>query len=71
MNNIKLKPMILVFRREGNMWQRQVKDLQGKIIHETKLEPLFPEYDEEYFTNWEKQIKSLPVFNIVDCERFM
>lgn len=70
MNNIRLKPMILVFRQEGDTWQRQVKDLKGNIIYESNLEPLFPEYDEDYFTAWEKQIKKLHWFNIVDCERF-
>lgn len=71
MNNIKLKPMVLIFKRDGNMWNRQVRDLQGNIIYESKPELMFPEYDADYFSAWEKQIKQLKCFNIVDCERFI
>jgi hypothetical protein len=70
--NIQLKPMILVFENHGKTWSKTVKDLHGNVIHTSSGGLLLPEYNnKEYFDDWEAQIRKLPVFNIVDCERFV
>jgi hypothetical protein len=70
--NIQLKPMILVFENHGKTWSKTVKDLNGTVIHTSSGGLLLPEYNnKEYFDQWEAQIRKLPVFNIVDCERFV
>lgn len=70
--NLRIKPMILYFEDHGDTWSKTVKDLHGNIIHQTTGHLLLPENkNQEYFNNWEFQIKSLPVFNIVDCVRFI
>lgn len=70
--NVKLKPMILYFENHGDTWSKVIKDLNGREIHRTDGHLLLPENNNrEHFDDWEKQIKSLPVFNIVDCVRFV
>ena len=70
--NIQLKPMILVFENHGTTWSKTVKDQHGNIIYTSSGGLLLPEYNnKEYFDAWEAQIRELPVFNIVECERFV
>ena len=70
--NVRLKPMILVFENHGSTWSKTVKDQHGNIIYTSSGGLLLPEYNnKEYFDAWEAQIRKLPAFNIVDCERFI
>lgn len=70
--NIQLKPMILVFENHGTTWSKTIKDLHGNVIHTSSGGLLLPEFNnKEFFDEWEAQIRKLPVFNIVDCERFV
>ena len=70
--NIQLKPMILVFENHGTTWSKTIKDQHGNIIYASSGGLLLPENNnKEYFDAWEAQIRKLPMFNIVDCERFV
>jgi hypothetical protein len=69
--NVQLKPMILVFENHGTTWSKTVKDLHGNVIY-TSGGLLLPENNNKtYFDEWEAQIRKIPAFNIVDCERFV
>lgn len=63
--------MILIFENNGSTWSRIIKDTRGNILYEYRGELLLPHMDTEYFDAWEKQVRSIPSFNIVDCVRFM
>ena len=70
--NIQLKPMILIFENHGTTWSKTIKDQHGNIIYASSGGLLLPENNnKEYFDAWEAQIRKLPMFNIVDCERFV
>jgi hypothetical protein len=70
--NVRIKEMILVFENHGTTWSKTVKDLHGNIIHTSSGGLLLPENNNKtYFDEWEAQIRKIPAFNIVDCERFV
>lgn len=68
----RLKPMKLIFRDHGDTWDKIIVDMNGREIFSKKGLKLLPEQRRrEYFDDWERQIKSNPSFNIIDCERFI
>lgn len=70
--NITPKPSKLIFRRNGNVWTKTIQTLEGNVLlHEEN--PITEEsmITEEYFDNWEAMTKGIPVFNIVEVERFI
>lgn len=70
--NIQLKPMRLIFKKNGNTWDKIITDLYGTIIYEQKNLMLFPENEtKEYFDDWENQLKNVPWWNIVEVVRFI
>ena len=70
--NIQIKPMKLIFTRTETHWNKKIIEQANpdnifiNITFEIFDEPTVEEFDE-----WEKQIKSLPTFNIVEVERFI
>lgn len=69
---MKLKDMKLIISRNNDSWDKVITDLNGNIIFEQRGLKLFPEMNnEEYFDNWENQMKNNPNFNIVEVERFI
>jgi hypothetical protein len=70
--NVELKPMKLVISRNENSWDKVITDLDGNIIFEQRGIKLFEEnVNEEYFDDWENQLKNAPWWNIVEVERFI
>jgi hypothetical protein len=70
--NIQLKPMKLIFSRDGDTWNKIIVTLDGTTILEQIGLKLFPEMiNKEYFDGWENQLKNIPTFNIVEVERFI
>jgi hypothetical protein len=69
---MELKQMRLIFLRHGDTWGKIVMDLDGNVIFEKTGLKLSPEHNnQEYFNNWEIQIKNIPHFNIVQVDRFI
>lgn len=69
---MELKPMKLIFLNNGDTWDKVVTDLRGNVILEQRGLKLFSEMNnEEYFDNWETQMRGNPNFNIVEVERFI
>jgi hypothetical protein len=70
--NTQIKPMKLTFSRNGDTWDKIITDIEGNIIFEQRGLILLEEHiTEEYFDNWENQMKGLPIFNITEIERFI
>jgi hypothetical protein len=70
--NIQPKPMKLIFSRNGDTWDKIIVTLDGTTIVEQLGLKLFPEMiNKEYFDEWENQLKNIPIFNIVEVERFI
>ena len=70
--NTQIKPMKLIFSRNGDTWDKIITDIEGNIIFEQRGLILLEEHiTEEYFDNWENQMKGLPIFNITETERFI
>jgi hypothetical protein len=70
--NTQIKPMKLTFSRNGDTWDKIITDIEGNIIFEQRGLILLEEHiTEEYFDNWENQMKGLPIFNITETERFI
>jgi hypothetical protein len=70
--NTQIKPMKLTFSRNGDTWDKIITDIEGNIIFEQRGLILLEEnLTEEYFDNWETQMKGLPSFNITETERFI
>jgi hypothetical protein len=70
--NTQIKPMKLIFSRNGDTWDKIITDIEGNIIFEQRGLILLEEnLTEEYFDNWENQMKGLPIFNITETERFI
>ena len=70
--NVQIKEMVLVFENHGTTWSKTIKDQHGNIIYASSGGLLLPENNnKEYFDAWEAQVRKLPMFNIVDCERFV
>lgn len=68
--DIQIKEMKLIFTRDETHWFKRIEDLQGNTILE-ESNPILEELTSEYFDNWEQMTKSIPVFNIVEVERFL
>ena len=70
--NTQIKPMKLIFSRNGDTWDKIITDLEGNIVFEQRGLVLLEEnINEEYFDNWENQMKGIPAFNIIEIERFI
>jgi hypothetical protein len=69
---ITIKPMKLKFLRNADTWDKVVTDMKDNIIFEQRGIKLFEEnITEEYFNNWENQLRQIPYWNIVEVERFV
>ena len=69
---ITIKPMKLKIINNGDTWDKVVEDLNGNVIFEQRGIVLFEENNnKEYFDDWEKQLKGIPFWNIVEVERFI
>lgn len=71
--NSKLEPMKLTFSRVGNTWNKVVTVIETNhpVISQTGLVLLPGMVTEEYFDNWENQLRENPTLNIVEVERFI
>jgi len=67
---ITLKDMKLIFNINAaeNTWERRVEDLDGNLIWTNGTEILL-EDQRALLDDWETQMRSLPVWNIVEHER--
>jgi len=68
---ITLKDMKLIFNIDasGETWERRVEDMDGNLIW-SREEPLLQAFQEpDMIDAWETQMRSLPVWNIVEHER--
>jgi hypothetical protein len=70
--NTQIKPMKLIFSRDGDTWGKTITDLDGAVIYERLGLILFDyQINKEYFDAWEAQMRAVPVWNIVEVERFI
>jgi hypothetical protein len=70
--NTQIKPMKLTFSRDGDTWGKTITDLDGTVIYERLGLILFDyQINAEYFDDWEAQMRAIPVWNIVEVERFI
>jgi|688.fasta_scaffold544514_1 hypothetical protein len=70
--NTQIKPMKLTFSRDEDTWGKTITDLDGNIIYQRLGLILFDyQINEEYFDGWEAQMRAIPVWNIVEVERFI
>ena len=67
---IRLKDMKLIFNINAveDTWERRVEDLDGNLIWTNGTEILL-EDQRALLDDWETQMRSLPVWNIVEHER--
>ena len=67
---ITLKDMKLIFNINAaeDTWERRVEDLNGNLIWTNGTEILL-EDQRALLDDWETQMRSLPVWNIVEHER--
>lgn len=70
--NTQIKPMKLIFSRDGDTWGKTITDLDGTVIYERLGLILFDyQINKEYFDEWEAQMRAVPFWNIVEVERFI
>lgn len=71
--NTQIKPMKLIFSKDGDTWGKTVFVIEtGDIIIQDLGLKFFPEeMDKTYFDNWQTQMENIPVLNIVEVERFL
>jgi hypothetical protein len=70
--NTQIKPMKLIFSRDGDTWGKTITDLDGTVIYERLGLILFDyQINKEYFDAWETQMRAIPIWNIVEVERFI
>ena len=70
--NITIKPMKLKFLRNEDTWDKVVTDMEDNVIFEQRGIKLFEEnITEDYFNDWENQLRQIPYWNIVEVERFV
>jgi hypothetical protein len=70
--NTQIKPMKLTFSRSGDTWGKTIADLDGNIIYQRLRLILFDyQINKEYFDEWEAQMRAIPVWNIIEVERFI
>lgn len=63
----------LTISRDGNTWNKIVTVIETShpVITQTGLVLLPEMVTEEYFDNWENQLRDNPTLNIVEVERFI
>jgi len=74
MGNLSLPPMKLIMSlNQDNTWNKIVTYISdGSVVSEELNLFLSPDdMDKEYFDAWETQMKAMPIFNIVEIERFI
>ena len=70
--NTQIKPMKLTFSQDGDTGGKTITDLDGNIIYQRLGLILFDyQINKEYFDEWEAQMRAIPVWNIVEVERFI
>jgi hypothetical protein len=69
--NIQLKPSKLIFRRNENTWTKIIQTLEGNVLLQEDNVLFEEDMTEEFFDAWEEMTKKIPVFNIVEVERFI
>lgn len=71
--NTQIKPMKLIFSKDGDTWGKTVFVIEtGDIIIQDLGLKFFPEeMDKTYFDNWQTQMENIPMLNIVEVERFL
>lgn len=71
--NTQIKPMKLIFSKNGDTWGKTVLILEtGDIVIQDLGLKFFPEeMDQAYFNDWQAQMENIPVLNIVEVERFL
>lgn len=60
--------LIFNINASEDTWERRVEDLDGNLIWTNGTEILL-EDQREFLDDWETQMRSLPVWNIVEHER--
>lgn len=71
--NTQIKPMKLIFSKDGDTWGKTVLIIEtGAIVIQDLGLKFFPEeMNEVYFDDWQTQLENLPILNIVEVERFI
>jgi hypothetical protein len=69
--NIELKQMRLIFTIGETTWTRRVETLDGELIWQGTDEVILNDsmVSDETLDEWESQMRSLPVWNIVEHRR--
>jgi hypothetical protein len=52
-------------------WDKIIIDLNDNIISEERGFSLNETNNKEYFDNWENQLRNIPIFEVVEIERFL
>mgnify|MGYP007047393297 FL=1 len=68
-SNTKIKEMKLIFTLNGETLTRRVEDLNGDLIWESGNEVYCDIYGVTIFDDYEKQMKELPFWNIIEVEK--
>ena len=66
MTQIKVK-----FIKNETTWDKIITDLDDNIISEELGLMLGENNNKEYFDNWENQLRNIPIFEVVEIERFL
>jgi hypothetical protein len=66
MTQVKIK-----FIKNETTWDKIITDLDDNIISEELGLMLDENNNKEYFDNWENQLRNIPIFEVVEIERFL
>ncbi len=66
MTQVKIK-----FIKNETTWDKIITDLDDNIISEELGLMLDENNNKEYFDNWENQLRNIPIFEVVEIERFI
>jgi hypothetical protein len=70
--NTIIQPMKLIFSESQETWGETVTYLNGTIVYQRLGIILFDyQINKEYFDEWEAQMRAVPIWNIVEVERFI
>ena len=71
--NTQIKPMKLIFSKNGDTWGKTVLIIETDdiVLQDLGLKFFPEEMDQVYFDNWQTQMENIPVLNIVEVERFL
>ena len=71
--NTQIKPMKLIFSKDGDTWGKTVLIIETDdiVLQDLGLKFFPEEMDQVYFDNWQTQMENIPVLNIVEVERFL